>query len=65
MVALGFMGVVGAVALTVGALAFAGDDLGSVVQPALSTPDPSLSPSETPRSVAEQVGEPFFRRRPR
>ena len=58
MVALGLLGVLGAVALTVGALALAGDDLGSVVQPELSTPDPRLSPSASPEASPSRSASP-------
>jgi hypothetical protein len=45
MVVLGIGGLAAAIALTVGALALAGDDVGSVVQPTLT---PSRSSSDAP-----------------
>jgi len=45
MVVLGIGGLAAAIALTVGALALAGDEVGNVVQPALT---PSRSSSNTP-----------------
>jgi hypothetical protein len=54
MVALGLGGLVAAVALTLGALALAGDQVGSVVQPTLSPSRSSSAPpshSEADRSA--------------
>lgn len=52
MIALGIGGLLVALALTLGALALAGDDVGDLVRPELSTPTASGSspatPSETP-----------------
>ena len=47
MVLLGLGGLAAAIALTVGALALAGDDVGSVVQPTLETSSSSGSSAET------------------
>jgi hypothetical protein len=47
LVVLGIVGLAAAIALTVGALAFAGGDVGSVVQPTL-VPSDSRSPSTSP-----------------
>ena len=57
MVLLGLGGLVAAIALTVGALALAGDDVGSVVQPTLPSPSsPSSTPQET-RSPSPSVDD--------
>ena len=54
MVLLGLGGLVAAIALTVGALALAGDDVGSVVQPTLQS---SASGSETTRTPSPSVDD--------
>ena len=63
-VMLGIGGLAAAIALTLGALALAGDQVGSVVQPALTrsrtpseTPTPSeADPSETPSPSVDDDG---------
>jgi hypothetical protein len=56
MVLLGLGGLVAAIALTVGALALAGDDVGSVVQPTLRSASPSGG-SEQSRSPSASVDD--------
>jgi hypothetical protein len=53
MVVLGIVGLAAAIALTVGALALAGNDVGSVVQPALASPG-SRSASSVPSPSGEE-----------
>jgi hypothetical protein len=56
MVLLGLGGLAAAIALTVGALALAGDDVGSVVQPTLESSSSGGSPSQT-RSPSPSVDD--------
>jgi hypothetical protein len=56
MVLLGLGGLVAAIGLTVGALALAGDDVGSVVQPTLESPSSGGSSAET-RSASPSVDD--------
>jgi hypothetical protein len=56
MVLLGLGGLAAAIALTVGALALAGDDVGTVVQPTLESSSSGGSPSQT-RSPSPSVDD--------